>query len=398
MVLAGAHAGREQLATVLHRGRGRRPARPPEHRPDLRGGRARRAAVLLARIRGRRESGRQAGRQADARGEGRRNDRDPGPGHGRGPRPRGHPPRPEARQRAADRRRRPQGHRLRPGQAAGVGLEPDPQRDADGDPELHGPRAGSRGHSRHRPAGGRLRAGGHPLRVPDRPDAVRGHLHRRHAQAGAEPGAGAAQPAAAEGPGGPRDDLPEVPAEGAEQAVRVGSGISRGPGPVPGRAADPGPADRHGRAGVAVVQAEPAGGRPLRRSIPPPGHRGDRFVRDGVPDLPGARGRRPGPRPGRPESPGRARGAGGSRPQCRRGEEGPCQGRRERQGRQRTVEAGPGNPSTAGRQSSGTVRGRPADPEAQEGLAADRDDRTEAGRAAARRSRTVPKRRWRRRT
>ena len=86
MILAGGHAGAERAGPLPHRGRGGRPAAAPEHRPDLRGRRARRPAVLRPGVRRRRQPGRQARRHAacpprEAAAAGR----DAGPGHARTP-------------------------------------------------------------------------------------------------------------------------------------------------------------------------------------------------------------------------------------------------------------------------------------------------------------------------
>ncbi len=55
----------------------------------------------------------------------------------------------------------------------------------DGHAELHGPRASRRPVEGDRPGGGRVRAGGDPVRVPDRPAAVQGADRDGHADAGA---------------------------------------------------------------------------------------------------------------------------------------------------------------------------------------------------------------------
>ena len=55
MVKAGPARRRRRAAPVPERGRGRRPARPPRHRPGLRGRRARRPALLLHEARLRRQ-------------------------------------------------------------------------------------------------------------------------------------------------------------------------------------------------------------------------------------------------------------------------------------------------------------------------------------------------------
>ena len=57
---------------------------------------------------------------------------------------------------------------------------------------------------------------------------------------------------------GPGDDLPEVPGEGAGEAVRLGRGAGGGPAAVPGGRADPGPAGRGVGAGLAVGRRKPA--------------------------------------------------------------------------------------------------------------------------------------------
>ena len=57
MILAGDHAGDADAGRGSKRGGGGRPAPAPQHRPDLRGRRARRPAVLLAGVRRRRQPG-----------------------------------------------------------------------------------------------------------------------------------------------------------------------------------------------------------------------------------------------------------------------------------------------------------------------------------------------------
>jgi serine/threonine-protein kinase len=76
-------------------------------------------------------------------------------------------------------------HRLRPGQAPRRRLRPDGERRCAGDAELHGPRAGTRRDEGRGACGRRVRPGGRPVRVPDRPAAV--HRPRRAADAGAGP-------------------------------------------------------------------------------------------------------------------------------------------------------------------------------------------------------------------
>ena len=70
-----------------------------------------------------------------------------GPRRPRRPRGGDRPPRPQAVERPLHRGRHPQDHRLRPGQAAGVGQPPDRDRPDHGLAQLHGPRAGPRAHA-----------------------------------------------------------------------------------------------------------------------------------------------------------------------------------------------------------------------------------------------------------
>src|SRR5262249_4040005 len=91
-------------------------------------------------------------------------------------------------------------------------------------------------------------------------------------------GAGAAEPVAAEITARPDDDLPEVLAEGAGQALWQRGGLGGRPAPFPGGRADPGAAGRPRRAAVALVPAEPGRGRPDGVGGVAPGrHRGRRL-------------------------------------------------------------------------------------------------------------------------
>ena len=85
------------------------------------------------------------------------------------------------------------------------------------------PRPGGAGH-------GRVRPGGHPLRAADRPAAVPGGETAGDAEPGADAGAGAAPPLAAEAAAGPGDDLLEVPGEGPAPTLRPAPGPGRRPG------------------------------------------------------------------------------------------------------------------------------------------------------------------------
>ena len=76
----------------------------------------------------------------------------PGPGRPCRPSGRDHPSRPQAGQRPVHRGGRAQDHRLRPGQAAGIGQPADRDRSDHGHAQLHGPRAGQRAHQGVGPA------------------------------------------------------------------------------------------------------------------------------------------------------------------------------------------------------------------------------------------------------
>ena len=74
-------------------------------------------------------------------------------------------------------RRHPQGDGLRPGPATGQRQRPNADRSGDRHAQLHGAGAGRRRIQARRAGGGRLRPGGHPVRVPDGAAAVPGHQH-----------------------------------------------------------------------------------------------------------------------------------------------------------------------------------------------------------------------------
>ena len=143
-------------------------------------------------------------------------------------------------------------------------LEPDPVRGLPRDPELRGPRAGRGPDHDGGPGRRHLRAGSDLLPHADRPPAFQGGHHPSDAGTGQGGRPGAAV-AAAPGPApGCRDDRAEVPAQGPAAALRQCRRPGRGPGPVPGRAGDPGPADR-GRGTRMEVEPAPAGGGPALR-------------------------------------------------------------------------------------------------------------------------------------
>ncbi len=142
------------------------------------------------------------------------------------------PPRPEAGQCPAHRRRHAQGERLRPGPAAGKRCRTDAERRPGGDAKLHGPRAGSGRQGRHRAGGGCLRPGCHPVRMPDGPAAVPRRHRGGDAPAGAGRRAGAPRPAQPAGAARPGNHLPEVLAQGADPALRQRTGAGGRPAPL----------------------------------------------------------------------------------------------------------------------------------------------------------------------
>ncbi len=145
MILAGAQAGADERRALPRRGRGGRPARPPEHRADLRGRRARRAGRTSRWSSSRAAAWPQAARRhaaAAARGRRAGRARWPGPcthAHEQGVVHRDLKP---ANVLLDARTATPQGHRLRPGQAARRRRRPDRSRRRRRHAELHGPRAG----------------------------------------------------------------------------------------------------------------------------------------------------------------------------------------------------------------------------------------------------------------
>jgi hypothetical protein len=129
----------------------------------------------------------------------------------------------KAGQRVAGGRRHAQGDRLRPGQAARRDGS-DGQRRRAGDAELHGPGTGRRQARGGGAGGGRVGAGRHPLRVPDGATALQGGDAAGHDPPGGRRGAGAAVAPERAGADRPGDGLPQVLAEGAGEALRVGGG------------------------------------------------------------------------------------------------------------------------------------------------------------------------------
>ena len=100
-----------------------------------------------------------------------------------------------------------------------------------------------------------------PLRDAHRPAAVQGRDAAVDPRPGRRPGGPAAGTAPAPPAARDRDHLPEVPGEGAAQAVRDGRGPGRRPAPVPRGSADRGPADRPGGVALALVPSRAGQGR-----------------------------------------------------------------------------------------------------------------------------------------
>ena len=245
MILAGGHAGAERAGALPHRGGGRRPAAAPQHRADLRGRRARRAG----------RTSRWSSSTAAA-----------WPAAGR------HVPLPPAEAAAlVETLARAMHAAHERGSSTATSSRPTCCSTADGTPKitdfglakqlddeparrpparcwarpLHGPRAGGRQGQGGRPAGGRLRPGGDPLRAADGPAAVPGGHDAGDARCRCW----------SDEPVPPRRLHPKVPRDleticlkclekEPARALRQRGGAGRGPAAVPAGRADPGPAGR----------------------------------------------------------------------------------------------------------------------------------------------------------
>ena len=108
-----------------------------------------------------------------------------------------------------------------------------------GTPSYMAARTGPRQVEGDRAGGGRLCAGGDPLRMPNRPAPLQGGVAVGHPGAGSHGRTRAAAPVAAEDAARFRNDLFKVPGEGGGEAVSDGAGLGRGPAVLPGRRADP---------------------------------------------------------------------------------------------------------------------------------------------------------------
>ena len=246
---------------VPRRGRGRRPAAAPQHRPGLprrrgRGPALRRAGVLSTAAAWRRSSTAPPGRRRGRRSWSRPLARGVAEAHAQGIVHRDLKP---ANVLLAG-RRHAQDHRLRPGQAARRRRRPDADRDDPRLAQLHGPRAG-------RAAGAATSA-----RPPTstrwersstscyRPPAVQGRDDPGDARAGQVGRRRAAVAAGAEGAARPGDDLPEVPAR------RSRTGATRRPPRWPRTSAGSARASRSWRGGRARSAGPGAGAVAIRRS------------------------------------------------------------------------------------------------------------------------------------
>ena len=272
---------RSRPGPLPQRGRSGRSTPAPQHRPALRGRRGRGPALLLSRICGRaqprQDNPGDAGAAAGSCPPGSEARR----GHGLRPPARGHPPRPEAGQhppaeeiRITNSEIRPrllgscfgfrswdfgfgaEDHRLRTRQARRGPFGTDGQRCHPGHALVHGPGAGRGQDPRGRPACRRLRPGCHPLRTAHRQGALPRSDLPGHPPASAHPGAGPPDPTPARRAARSGDNLSDLSAKGAGQALRQRRRPGGGPAPLPGRRADPGPSRPAESSGCGAGAAE----------------------------------------------------------------------------------------------------------------------------------------------
>ena len=136
------------------------------------------------------------------------------------------PSRPQALERAPGGRRHAQGRRLRTGQDAGRAGRLNAERIGHGLAQLHGTRAGPGARQGRRTGRGCVRGGRDPLRAADGPAAVPRHDRPRYARASQDQRASPSLAAGAGHAARHRDDLPQESSEGARQTLRIRPGHS----------------------------------------------------------------------------------------------------------------------------------------------------------------------------
>src|ERR1019366_3102433 len=133
--------------------------------------------------------------------------------------------------------------------------------------ELHGPRTSGRFLTPHRPRRGRVFTRCDPVRTADGPPALSWRVGAGHARPVAHPRPDSADALAAQGATRPRNDLPEVPAQGLGPALRHFGGIGGRPRAFPAARTNPGSADGCRGPDSVMVQAQARAGRILRERV-----------------------------------------------------------------------------------------------------------------------------------